>query len=247
MNKNIKNSFLILCMLTFILMFFISCANNNKKMLKVSPNFFNPYYPEKATLIEPGDILSIRFYYNPELDEKIRVRSDGKISLLFCQGLKVTGLTPEDLQKEIVKIYGKIFKKPVVSVNLEKSSSNYVFISGEVLNGGTKQLSKNLTIGQLLMESRINIRTANLENLVLVRKTNPTKYKAYKIDARIDSGKERDVYLQPGDLIFVPRNTITKLGDFVQQYIRNIIPPSMNVGLGFTYELHKEKEYIKGE
>ncbi len=229
----------------FLLLFILSCASSNKNLLEVPPNFFTPYYPEKATLIEPGDLLSVRFYYNPELDEKVRVRPDGKISLLFCQGLKVTNMTPEDLQKKITEIYGKIFKNPIVSVNLEKASSNYVFIGGEVVNGGTKKLSKNMTIGQLLFESRVNIRTANLKNIVLVRKITPTEYKAYKIDASFNNGKERDLYLKPGDMVFIPRNTITKLGDFVQQYIRNIIPPSMNIGLGFTYELHREKEYIK--
>ena len=229
----------------FFILLIIGCATTNNGKLKVPQTFFNPYYPEKKTVIEPGDVLTIRFYYHPELDEKLIVRPDGKISLLFYQGMKVSGLTPEQLQKKLIKLYSKEFREPIISVNLTKRGNYKIFIAGEVSYPGEKDLVTNMTVAQLLIQTGVKIRNADLQSVILVRQLNKKSYKAYKLDARIKNGKDRDIYLKPGDIVFVPRNRITKFGDFVQKYIRNIIPPAMTLGLGFTYELHSETKTVK--
>ena len=63
-------------------------------------------------------------------------------------------------------------------------------------------------------------------------------YKVYKVDARFEQGVERDIYLAPGDMIIVPRNAITILGDFVQKYIRDVVPPQMNIMWGLNTDLN---------
>lgn len=116
-----------------------------------------------------------------------------------------------------------------------------MFVTGEVLLGGIKELNVNKTLGQILSESGVIFSNAALDSTILIRKQSPEEYRVYKVDANFTNGKERDIYLVPGDTIFVPKNTITVLGDFVQQYIRNIIPMNTSVGLGFTYELHRDE------
>jgi len=221
--------------------FFSACAENSSNMyFSVSPDFFKPYFPENEMHIEAGDILTIRFYYHPELNSKVVVRPDGRISLTFFQGLYVMGLTPEELQKKLVALYKKDFVDPAINVDIERRLNDNVFVTGEVLLGGMKALNVNKTIGQILSESGVIFANAALDSTILIRKRSPEEYRVYKIDARLENGKERDVYLIPGDTVFVPKNTITLLGDFVQKYIRNIIPMNTSVGLGFTYELHND-------
>ena len=50
-------------------------------------------------MIAPGDVLNVRFYYDPDLNKTVKVREDGKISLSLFQGIQAAGQTPEQLQK----------------------------------------------------------------------------------------------------------------------------------------------------
>jgi hypothetical protein len=42
-----------------------------------------------------------------------------------------------------------------------------------------------------------------------------------------------DVVLQPFDVVFVPKSTIAKMDQFVDQYMRQLLPISVN--FGFSY------------
>jgi hypothetical protein len=45
----------------------------------------------------------------------------------------------------------------------------------------------------------------------------------------------KDIPLKPYDIVYVPKTFIAKVGDFVAQYIDDVIPRA--VRLGFTYRL----------
>jgi len=221
------------------------CAGKSSKSARgeepiqvVPPEFFNPSFPSQSVLIEPGDVLTVKFYYNPELNSAQIVRPDGKISLTLLQGLEVAGESPEALQSRLLTLYSKEFVNPVISVEIEKKSNTSVFVSGQVTTGGIKSLQANTTIGQMLAQSGVKERDADLSSVVLVRKHGDKLYKVYKVDARFEQGVERDIYLAPGDMIIVPRNAITILGDFVQKYIRDVVPPQMNIMWGLNTDLN---------
>jgi protein involved in polysaccharide export with SLBB domain len=55
--------------------------------------------------IQPGDQLDIKFFYNPELNETVVVRSDGKISLQLIDEVHASGLTPVQLDRELSRLY----------------------------------------------------------------------------------------------------------------------------------------------
>jgi len=205
----------------------------------VTQTFFEPYYPEENMTLGPGDELTVKFYFHPELNDQVIVRPDGKISLAFHQGIDVKGLTPEQLQNNLIKMYSAVFINPVVVVQVERRTPHTVFVTGEVQQGGIKALNTDKTIGQVLAESGVNFNNAALESVILIRRHTKKEYKVYEIDAQPARGKERDIYLNPGDIVFVPKNNITILGDFVQKYIRDIIPPQMTLGFGVTYELNR--------
>lgn len=207
------------------------------------PEFYNPYYPAQTVHIDPGDVLTVRFYYHPELDSIQAVRPDGRISLTLFQGIEVAGLSPEELHAHLTQLYSREFIDPVITVEIEKKSDNTVFVTGQVAQGGLKALSSNLTIGQMLAQSDVKVPDADLGSVLLIRKHNDTDYAAYKLNANLENGPERDIYLSPGDIVVVPRNTITIIGDFIQKYIRDIIPPQMNIYYGMTTDLSDKSPF----
>jgi polysaccharide export outer membrane protein len=213
----------------------LSCGLfGQRKYDPVPKEFMQAYFPSHPVLVEPGDVLNLRFYFNPELNKKVTVRPDGKISLDFLQSTQASGMTPDELQQKLVGLYSKEFRDPVITVDLEESAANQVYVTGEVVAPGAKPLHTNMTIGMVLAASQAEQKTAGLKSVFLIRNMGGT-YHAYRLDAAFPDGTSRDVYLAPGDILFVPRKFIVKAGDFVEQYIRNILPATPTGGVSVLY------------
>src|SRR6266498_2684410 len=69
--------------LLIITLFLVSCAPSIKDSVSVDyAKAQAPTYPLKEYVIQPGDTLDVKFFYNPELNELlVTVRPDGRISL----------------------------------------------------------------------------------------------------------------------------------------------------------------------
>src|SRR6185436_8641725 len=53
-----------------------------------------------------GDVLAIKFYRNPELNEdELAIRPDGNISLQLIDDIRAAGLTPAALSQELSRRY----------------------------------------------------------------------------------------------------------------------------------------------
>ena len=50
-------------------------------------------------------------------------------------------------------------------------------------------------------------------------------YLAWKIDCSIEQwSSTKAIWLQPGDIIFIPNKTVDKVNIWIDQYIRRMIP-----------------------
>src|SRR4051812_3260763 len=62
--------------------------------------------PERLELRE-GDALKIAFIGAPQLDSSQQIRRDGKIALTGFGEIQAAGLTPAELEKQIIEKFGK--------------------------------------------------------------------------------------------------------------------------------------------
>jgi protein involved in polysaccharide export with SLBB domain len=94
--------------------------------------------PEKPALyiIQPGDQLDIKFFYNPELNENVTVRPDGLISLQLVDEVHASGLTPAQLDDLLTQKYSRELKKPMVTVIMRSFTMQRVYVGGEVNRQG---------------------------------------------------------------------------------------------------------------
>ena len=58
-------------------------------------------YLSKNYVIAPGNLLGIKFFHTPKLNEEVAVRPDGKISLQLIDEVMAAGLTPMQLSAKI--------------------------------------------------------------------------------------------------------------------------------------------------
>lgn len=205
-----------------------ACSTNTPVRAPHINNEPMPESPPAAVYkIETGDLLSIRFYGNSELDEEQPVRPDGRISLPFVGQVEAAGLTPGELEKALVSLYERELVSPQITVIVREFQESRYFVGGEVGAQGAYSMSGRLTLLQAIQEAGGFLPSARRQQVILIR-MNPdgTRFgRAINVRAA-QTGKDpnSDVFLQPADVVFVPRSRIANIGLFIESYIRDILP-----------------------
>ena len=186
--------------------------------------------------MNPGDVLDIKFFYNPELNETVMVRPDGRISLQLANEVMASGLTPEELRKSLSARYGKEINKPEVSVIVRSFSMQRVYIDGEVFRPGMLPLTGPVTVHQAIAAAGGFRETARRTDVIIIRQASgrPVPLKVNMEDVQKKTDPSQDVLLAPFDIVYVPRSNIAEVNKFVDLYIRRNIPVGAGVGVGWT-------------
>lgn len=229
----------------FSMMFFsINCRSslpNGPGGLAGSPGIHvdveaEPQSEAPAYTLQIGDELDIKFFYDPELNEKVTIRPDGKISLGLIDDLQAAGLTPAQLDQEITHRYSEVLKEAHVTVIVREFVGQRVYVGGEVLSPRMVPLKGKMTALQCLHEAGGTKDTAKLTDVVVIRNQGGTPV-VFKVDLqKVLQDGNGDLVLRSYDIIYVPKTFIAKADLFVEQHINQIIPKALSVTFPFiTY------------
>ncbi len=225
----------------FLLLFFISlilfgCQSTGSK----APSAIPAEVPESDIVLAPGDILEIKFPYASQfndINETQTILPNGKITLALVGEVIAAGKTPAQLQAELVALHSKHLQHPAVTLSVISFFERKVYVGGEVIEPGLIALPGRLSVLEAIFEAGgFNMDKAEIKNVVLIRQLD-NKRVAYALNfENALNGKEyQPVYLQPKDVIYVPRTTIVNVGLWVNQYFYDLIPR-----IGFGYQLNPD-------
>lgn len=182
--------------------------------------------------IHAGDTLDIKFYFSPELNERVTVRPDGRISLQLADEVPAAGQTSEDLRQALTKIYEKELKKPVITVIVRTFSGQRVYIDGEVQKPGMFPLAVGTTVRQAISQAGGFKDTGRKSNVTVIRQGPEDKPRVIPVDMqKVANGSDlaQDIVLQPYDIVLVPKKTVANINLWLEQYINRNVPQ-----VGFT-------------
>jgi len=189
--------------------------------------------------IQPGDQLDIKFFYNPELNETVLVRPDGKISLQLIDDVQAASMTPSQLDRLLTKIYAKELKKPEITVIVRSFAGQRVYVGGEVNRQGIINLTAGMTALQAVFNAGGLKETADPESAIVIRKGPDNE----PIPIRVDLSAFQEEYsgagfhLLPQDIVYVPKTFIAEANKFVNQYVERLLL-YRGASFGFSYELN---------
>lgn len=186
-------------------------------------------------LLQPGDELDIRFYYNPELNTSVLIRPDGRISLPLANEVQAAGETPAGLAQRLRSAYEQELRRPELTVIVRSFNSQKVFVGGEVASPGVVQALGPLTVLQSVTQAGGFKETARINEVLVIRR-DPSAQEPIVIPVDISAVVDgtqtnQDIALMPFDVVYVPKSSIANVNKFVDQYIRQNIP----FGFGLTY------------
>ena len=171
-------------------------------------------------------IIETKFIYTPQFNEIQTVSPEGSITLPLVGEVKVQGKGRAQVRDELIRLYSRTLDRPEISVISRKHSQRRVFVGGEVVKPGAIEMPGKLTALQAIMEAGgLNFRTASSKYIVIIRQRNDEEY-GCALDLRnaLDGMSGKPFYLEPQDIVFVPRSTITKVNQWIDQYINKMIP-----------------------
>ena len=165
------------------------------------------------TAIGPGDLLAITVFDTPELSERVRVDSDGRITLPLIGELTVQGTTANALEKEIRSklMDGSFVKDPQVSVFIVEYAGQMAYVTGEVLRPGAYPLLRSHRLLDMIsVAGGLTSRAGN--TVTIVRGDDPTRHVQVDLTDKDESRTNPEIL--PGDSITVAQSGIVYvLGD----------------------------------
>ncbi len=198
-------------------------------------------FSEKEYILQRMDRLDIKLYYNPELNEQVTIRPDGKISLQLIEEVDAAGITAARLDEILTERYSQRLRYSDVSVIVRDFASMKVYVGGEINSPGAISLEGRMSALQAIMQAGGYKNSAEIGSVVILRnnRTETPEFITVDLRADLESGtRHNDILLEPQDILFVPKTKIAKLGAFVEQYVDQLIPAAFSFGL--VYNLNPE-------
>jgi len=192
--------------------------------------------PESVPTVRlgPGDTIEVKFFHNPELNDAQTIRPDGMITLQLVGEIRAQGKTPMELRNELVKRYTPDLRIPDVTVIVRALYERRVYVGGEVKKPGLIAMPGRLTALEAIMEAGgFDPRTARINNVIIIRHKDGKRYGGV-LDCKdaLKGGEFQPFYLEPQDIVYVPRTNIAKVNQWIDQYINKLVP---RTGFTFSY------------
>lgn len=159
-------------------------------------------------IIKPEDSLIVTVWKHDDLNQKVKVDTDGNINFPLIGKVKAVGLTISQLRDRITELLGKDYIiNPLVTVNIEKYIESQVFfVYGEVKNPGAHTLEGRMTLLRAITLAGGLSDFAS--SIVYIKRKVKDKDKEQRIKVNINSiikQETADIPLKPDDIIVVPR------------------------------------------
>ena len=153
-----------------------------------------------------GDVFEVRVFGEEQLTAQYRVEPDGTIDFPFLGRLPVEGREPRDVAASIAEGLREreVLVDPQVTVFLAESNSLRVSVMGAVARPGTFPVSPGMTVVQAISSAGGFTALASQNDTVLTRRVGDGVRRFTVPARRISDGRESDIPLQGGDIIFVP-------------------------------------------
>lgn len=202
-----------------------SVAYETEAVLLQKPPLEETVYRPNVILV-PGDVLEVKFFYTPDLNELQSVRPDGKIALQLIGEVEVEGKDPIKLRDELIELYTPQLKTPEIAVIIRSFYDRRVYVGGQVIAPGIIEMPGTMTLLEAIMQAGgFNIREAEVRNVVVIRHRNDHRYgQSIDLKSSLAGEEAQPFYLEPKDIVYVPQTTIAKVDQWIDQHINKIIP-----------------------
>jgi polysaccharide export outer membrane protein len=174
--------------------------------------------------LQKRDTFDLDFAFSPELKQTVSVQPDGFVTLREVGSIYVEGQTIPELTRTLTDAYAKTMNDPVIAIVMKDFEKPYFIAAGQVAKPGKYDLRSPLTVTEGVAIAGGFNDSAKHSQVVLFHPTPDGVFEAKLLNVKqllASRNLSEDIYLRPGDMLYVPQNTISK----IRRYI-----PSSSIG-----------------
>jgi polysaccharide export outer membrane protein len=151
------------------------------------------------------DLLEIKVFELPELNQTVRVSEDGSISLVLLGKVEVAGLTAQEMEKKLASILDRQFTK-VAHVSVFIKEYQKVSVLGAVGRPGMFEIVGPTTLLQIIAQAG-GLTGQAMNELYVYRRGKDGKKTTLTVnleDLIFNGNQAANIDLQPNDVVNVP-------------------------------------------
>jgi polysaccharide export outer membrane protein len=193
----------------------VSPATVTRPPATVAPGFQerNPRYH-----LRKGDSFDLDFAMTPEFNQIVAVQPDGYVTLRAVGSIYVEGQTVPQLTETLKAAYANVLHDPIIAISLKDFEKPYFIASGQVGKPGKYDLRSDLTVTEAVAIAGGFDEKSKHSQVVLFRPVASGGFEAKLINVKkllASRNLSEDIRLQPGDLLYVPQNALSKIRPFL--------------------------------
>jgi polysaccharide export outer membrane protein len=168
--------------------------------------------------LHPSDVVDVSFTVAPEFNQTLTVQPDGDVMLKDAGALHAQGMSMAEFSAAVEKAYEGYLHNPQAAVALREFEHPYFIVGGEVSKPGKYELRSDITVAEAVQIAGGLTSQAKHSQVVLFRRADDDLVEARLFDLKKmlrERSLREDAHLQPGDMVFVPQNTISKIARFL--------------------------------
>lgn len=175
------------------------------------------------------------------MSREITVGADGRASFPLVGTLALQGKSVEDVVAELNQLYAAEFGEIRADVLLKSTVANEVYVLGAVTQPGAYPVRRPVSVLEALTMAQGPLLGANLETVAIMRRRgNEVAVHLYDVDAALKGQAQTFAYLQPDDLIYVPKTRLTRAGEVSRQLADVVL--FQGVGFSFSYRVDNKDD-----
>lgn len=205
-----------------------SAASSSSRAGTTSPGGAPVIVPKDISelRIEPGDLLSVNVYDNPELSSAYRVDLAGDLTLPLCGKVNVRGLTLTEAAKRLEAALkeGQILNQPQVNLDVLQYAGQYVTVLGEVAVPGRVALIAPTMLGEIIAQAGGVTPLAGAHIKIRHGADDAAPEEVVPYSRSQNNRESASILVRPGDSVIVPRagivyvlGAVYKPGGYVMQ------------------------------
>jgi protein involved in polysaccharide export with SLBB domain len=174
-------------------------------------------------VLAPNDELEVRFPFYADLNDRVLVGPDGRVSMQLINTVAVGGLTIEAATKAINARYAEVIKEPQATITLRTYAPQQVFVDGWVNNPGLVRSDVPLTVSRAVAQAGGAKSGAQTDHVLVLRRSADNKVFYYQVAlGNYGGAAAEDPLLMSYDVVYVPQTLFASVQDFLVNYVKNV-------------------------
>lgn len=218
-----------LCALTLIAVLFCACStsqqvyeDNARRQISAN-NTSSLTSPDSTYKIRPGDEIEILVWEEENFNTSTTVSNHGTIVVPLIGELNVTGLTREQLKRELIRNLSEYIRGDInLTVSVRSTDDMQVSIFGMVSSPNNYQIVDETSVFKVLSMAGGPTEEANIRRVKIYRDSGDPNYQVLDLTYYLESGRmDEAAMVRPGDIVYVPerQNAVREMSDFLRDVV----------------------------